>query len=139
MNFLKYKFAVAILLSFFSVQIAFSQTQLEINQSSCEQYEQADGELNRVYQQVLKDYKSDAVFIQKFKQAQRTWITFRDAYIDSLYPAVNPRTEYGSIYPTCRCLALLEITQKRTEELNRWIEGIEEGDACSGSIKIKQN
>lgn len=139
MNFLKYKIVVAFLLSFLSVQIASSQTQLEINQSSCEKYEQADGELNRVYQRVLKEYKTDKVFIQKFKNAQRTWITFRDAYIDSLYPAANPRTEYGSIYPTCRYQALEEITQKRTEELNRWIEGIAEGDACSGSIRIKQN
>jgi hypothetical protein len=79
------------------------------------------------------------VFIQKINTAPRTPITSRDAQLDSHYPAANPRTEYGSIYPTCRCLALLEITQKRTEELNRWIEGIEEGDTCSGSIKIKQN
>lgn len=38
-------------------------------------------------------------------------------------------------YPMCRYMAVLELTKKRVEELRRWVDGVEEGDVCSGSIK----
>ncbi len=96
---------------------------------------QADAELNRVWKQVMKCYKDDKVFIGKMKTAQKAWLKFRDAHIESVFPAADKQMEYGSIYPTCVDYILEELTRERTRQLKKWIEGIPEGDGCSGSIR----
>ena len=114
-----------------------AQTQSRMNQDACRKYQETDAEMNKVYQQVLTEYKKDAAFIQKIKTAQRLWVAFRNAHVESLYPKQNKLAAYGSQHPTCRCLALTEITTARVEALKRWVIGSEEGDTCSGSIKTK--
>jgi uncharacterized protein YecT (DUF1311 family) len=116
---------------------ASGQTQTDLNKSACDEYQQKDTELNKTYLQVLNLYKDDVAFIQKLKLAQRTWVAFRDAQLAALFPAANTQVEYGSIYPVCRCQTLSELTAQRTAQLRRWIDGIEEGDVCGGSIRVK--
>lgn len=94
----------------------------------------ADAELNQVYQQVLKKYADEPVFINNFKQAQRAWLKFRDAHLESRYPAEDKR-DYGSIYSLCSSNLLAELTEARTEQLKLWLKGIEEGDGCAGSVR----
>lgn len=120
-----------------SLTVVLAQTQGEMNREACNDYKKADAELNKVYQQVLNENKANVLFVSKLKTAQRAWIAYRDAHVESLYPAANPQTEYGSVYPMCHCSVLTDLTRKRTEELRRWVDGIEEGDVCSGSVKIK--
>lgn len=115
---------------------SLAQTQAEMNQGSCSKYKDADAEMNKMYKRILNEYKSKPIFIKKLKAAQRAWLRFRDAHLDSLYPAQNA-TEYGSVYPMCRCMVLEELTNQRKEQLLKWITGVEEGDVCSGSIKIR--
>jgi uncharacterized protein YecT (DUF1311 family) len=119
---------VLTLASAFTVTMA--QTQTELNKRACDNYKAVDAEMNKVYQQILKEYQADNLFIQK--------LTYRDAQLEALYPAADTQVEYGSIYPVCRCNALQEITSERTKFLRRWTEGVEEGDTCSGSIKVKE-
>ena len=52
---------------FFSLN-SFSQTQLETDEEAYNNYYKADRELNTIYQQILKEYKSDAEFIKNFKK-----------------------------------------------------------------------
>jgi heat shock protein HslJ/uncharacterized protein YecT (DUF1311 family) len=125
-----------LLLPAFSVA-ALAQTQAGMNREACGEYTKADAELNTIYQQVLRDYKADALFIGKLTAAQRTWIPYRDAHLAALYPAADPRSQYGSVYPACRCAALAEVTRKRTEELRRWTGGAAEGDVCAGSVRAR--
>lgn len=113
-----------------------AQTQAEIDRKACDEYRRADAELNRVYQQVLTEYKTDSLFVDKLRGAQRAWLRYRDAQLEALYPARDPQRAYGSVYPMCRCQALTALTLERTEVLRRWIMGVEEGDVCSGSIRI---
>jgi len=91
--------------------------------------------LNSTYSKVLKDYVKDRVFLAKLKQAQRTWITFRDAHLAARFPKADKQVEYGSAYPTCRCAVLTELTEQRENELKVWADGIPEGDVCNGSVK----
>jgi hypothetical protein len=44
---------------------------------------------------------------------------------------------YGSIQPVCFYNYLEELTKKRDQDLRIWLTGIEEGDTCSGSVKMK--
>ena len=114
-----------------------AQTQAQMNDEACREYKKADAELNKMYQQILRENKTDALFVRKLRTAQRAWVTYRDALVESIYPAANPQSEYGSVYPMCYCAELTEITKKRTAELRAWVDGIPEGDVCTGSRKIK--
>jgi uncharacterized protein YecT (DUF1311 family) len=116
---------------------AFSQTQRASNEDACAGFKQADALLNKNYNQILKQYKNDAAFLRKLRIAQRAWVAYRNAQVEALYPEPDKRTAYGSIYPTCRCVALAKVTTLRAEDLRKWIDGAEEGDTCSGSIKGK--
>jgi uncharacterized protein YecT (DUF1311 family) len=121
----------------FSCAGSQAQTQSESNQDACASFKQADALLNRSYNQVLSEYKKNAPFIRKLKIAQRAWIAYRDAQLEALYPSPNKQAEYGSVYPMCRCSALATLTTQRVEEIRKWVDGAEEGDVCSGSIKLK--
>ena len=116
---------------------SIGQTQTKLNQDACRRLQGADVELNRVYNQILNEYGRETMFIEKLKIAQRAWLAFRDAHLDSLYPAIDQQSTYGSVYPMCRCSAMAEITTQRVAELRKWIKGTQEGDVCSGSIRIK--
>jgi len=116
--------------------ITFGQTQLQMNQGSNTSYLKADKELNVVYGKILNEYKSDTEFIKNFKAAQRIWIQFRDAEMKAKYPD-RESGYYGSIQPTCWSSYLTELTKERTKKITIWLVGIEEGDACSGSVKSK--
>jgi len=114
----------------------FGQTQDEMNIQAKSDYEKMDKELNQVYQKLLQDYKRDTIFIKSMKDAQRQWIKFRDAQVKMKYPPYKDGGE--SVLPMCRNYYLKELTTNRIKELKQWIDGVEEGDVCSGSIKIKQ-
>jgi uncharacterized protein YecT (DUF1311 family) len=53
---------------------------------ACNKLKRADAELNRVYQQVLAAKATDADFVKAFREAQRAWISFRDAHVTSILP-----------------------------------------------------
>jgi uncharacterized protein YecT (DUF1311 family) len=114
-------------------KVAFSQTQLEMNQQAHADYLKADKALNTVYRKILSLYKADTVFIANLKESQRIWITFRDAEIKMKYPHREPGY-YGSVQPLCWSGYLEQLTHERTE----WLKGAEEGDVCAGSVMIKE-
>ena len=114
----------------------YAQTQSDLNIQSNENLKKADVELNNTYNKILNIYKDDSLFIKKLKIAQNAWIVFRDAYLKSIYPH-DDSNYYGSDYPMCYSNTMAEITTERVKELKQWIDGTEEGDVCSGSIKTK--
>ena len=127
----------SILLILLASANSFAQTQAELNRDACATYKNADAEMNRTYKQILDKYLRETVFIEKLKAAQRAWIKFRDADLESLYPERDTLSAYGSVNPMCRCIAVSELTKERTKSLKRWVDGVEEGDVCAGSIKTK--
>jgi hypothetical protein len=46
-------------------------------------------------------------------------------------------SSYGSVFPMCWFSYLRELTEERIKKLKVWVTGIEEGDVCTGSVKIK--
>ena len=106
-----------------------------MNQKAHKDFQKADKELNTVYQKILQEYKSDTAFIKNFKKAQKIWVQLRDAEMNAKYP--TRKEGYGSVEPMCWSMYLEELTVERTKDLKIWLDGIEEGDVCSGSVKIK--
>ncbi|SEW11681.1 lysozyme inhibitor LprI family protein [Chitinophaga arvensicola] len=115
--------------------VAFSQTQSAMNKQAGQDYKDADKKLNDIYQLILKDYAANKAFISNLKDAQRIWIQFRDAQVKAMYPAAAKN--YGSVFPMCRANYLTELTHQRTEALRVWLNGLPQGDVCTGSIGDK--
>ena len=121
----------------FASASALAQTQAEMDREACDEYKRADAELNRVYQQVVSEYRAEGLFVEKLRGAQRAWLVYRDAQLEVLYPARDPQRAYGDVHRMCRCQALTELTLERTEALRRWVAGVEAGDVCAGSVRIR--
>ena len=115
--------------------VCFSQSQAEMNAAAAKDFQKADKELNAVYQQVLTDYKADTAFTRRLRISQRLWLQLRDAEMDTKFP--EPYT-YGSIEPMCRSSYKTGLTVQRIKHLKKWMDGIDEGEVCNGSVKIKQ-
>ena len=107
----------------------------EFAQHDGNQYAKAEKEINAVYQQILQQYSTDKEFVTNLKAAQRLWIQFRDAEIKARYPNQTPGY-YGSVYLTCVSDLKTQLTNERIKTLKLWLTGIQEGDVCSGSIRI---
>lgn len=129
--------AFIIALTFSAVTGATRQSQREMNLDACESHRKVDAELNRIYNQILRDRSADKNFVEKMKAAERAWVTFRDAHVSSIYPDPSPQA-YGSVNPMCRCVILEQLTRDRIKMLSGWVDGIEEGNVCGGSQKIKR-
>jgi uncharacterized protein YecT (DUF1311 family) len=114
----------------------FAQTQMEMNEQAFANYQKADKELNVTYQKILKEYKADTAFIKNLKATQKIWVKFRDAEVKAIYPDREPGY-YGSIQPLCKYNYLTDFTAERTKKLKIWLDGAEENDMCSGSVKTK--
>jgi len=112
-----------------------AQTQAEMNKVTHEMYLEADQKLNEVYQKILTEYADDKSFISSLKVSQRNWIAFRDSEMKMKYPD-RKIGYYGSIYSMCLSNYKAQLTRERTATLSQWISGIEDGDACGGSVRI---
>lgn len=113
------------------------QTQMELNNKACAAHKKADAEMNKIYRRILSENRGDKVFVQKMRAAQRAWLVFRDAHLEAMYPAADKRAAYGTVNPMCQCMELEKLTDERTRVLRQWVDGIQEGDVCGGSIKVK--
>jgi len=114
---------------------SFSQTQAEMNQEAYVAFKKADKVLNNIYKKIISDYQHDTIFIKSLKKTQRKWIEFRDSELEMKFPEY-PAPYYGSVQPMCRDYYLEELTIQRVNTLKIWLEGIKEGDMCSGSVKV---
>ena len=121
---------------FLITNISYGQSQAELNQQAYANYLKKDKELNLVYNKILKEYQSDSLFIKNFKNAQRIWIQLRDAEMKAKFPT-REEGYYGSIYSYCWNSYLTELTEERIKKINEWLIGIEEGDICAGTVKLK--
>lgn len=124
------QFSTILFLLFFGFN-SYSQTQYDLNLSAGEKYNLADKELNRVYRDILREYKNDTAFIEKLKISQRLWVKFRGTELAMRFP--HDRSWYGSMFPMCRAAYLESLTNERIETLTEYITPIPKGEGCSGS------
>ncbi|KEQ28216.1 hypothetical protein N180_00850 [Pedobacter antarcticus 4BY] len=113
---------------------SFGQSQFGMNSSAAVNYKQADNELNKVYQTILKEYASKTKFIKNIKTAQRLWLKLRDADLEARFPE---KGQYGTAESLCRATYLTSLTRDRIKVLKVWVDGIPEGDVCNGSVKTR--
>lgn len=117
-----------------------AQPQSQQNATTCQQWQQADQKLNVLYKRVLTLYASNPVFLKAFKASQVAWLKFRDAQAEALFPTQPGQTKqvtYGSVYSSCNCTTLADLTTTRNRQLQVWVDGVAEGETCSGSVRRK--
>lgn len=82
-----------------------------------------NAELNKLYKEISNRLKDDADTLKALRNAQRAWISFRDAECD--FAAIN--TQGGSIHSMLITTCRNELTQARIKNFNTYLS-CEEGD-----------
>jgi uncharacterized protein YecT (DUF1311 family) len=94
-------------------------TQFDMNQCAHKEYEAADAELNRAYNQLAAKLEGDNK--ARLKEAELAWIKYRDAnceYESSLYLG-------GTMRPMVESYCLAGMTKSRTAELREQLKELE--------------
>lgn len=99
-------------------------------------FEKANQDLNGVYKKITEAYQNDTIFLQCLKEAQRQWVKFRDAQVKMKFPPY-PDADFGML-AQCKDQYLAHLTEIRIKELEVWLEPVEEGEVCPGSIRAKE-
>jgi uncharacterized protein YecT (DUF1311 family) len=74
-----------------------SMTQSEMNRCANEELTRVETRLNTTYAKLLTFVSADQPSTEKIRAAERAWITYRDAYIDAKYPAVDKQAAYDDL------------------------------------------
>lgn len=98
-------------------------------------YESAVKSLDAVTNQIVKASADDSAFVSALLQSHKSWEILVDSKVSMKYP-YGPGG-YGSSYGLCYYGFKTELVNRRIAELRPWIEGMEEGDICAGSVPNK--
>lgn len=128
---------VALCLFSIACTLCHGQTQDETNAEAGRDLKKVEDTLTRMVIRIHDLYKSDKVFLSAFDQCQAQWLKFRDAELRMKFPEQSSGY-YGSVLPMCEAYFLSDLTNARIKELQPWIDGAEEGDVCSGSLRFKE-
>jgi uncharacterized protein YecT (DUF1311 family) len=90
-----------------------AKTQHEMHVCASQEAARAEALLNDVYQKLLSRASGQKEALAKIEAAENAWITYRDAYMEAMYPAKDKQSEYGSIYPMNANLLLTKLTQRQ--------------------------
>jgi len=98
---------------------------------------EVDRRMSLTLDMIKAEYADDSVFLLKLEEAQSAWEAYREAFLLSVYPEEDVRLKYGRVFDACWCLKYVSKTEERIEELQIWLDKVEEGDVCSGSVRFK--
>ncbi|HKD85268.1 MAG TPA: lysozyme inhibitor LprI family protein [Terriglobales bacterium] len=99
-----------------------AKAQPELNACAAQEADRVDAKMNGVYKQLLAKAGSDANDVAKIKAAERTWLAYRDAYIEATYPATDKQAEYGSMYLMDVNLLRAKLTQQHIADLEELLK-----------------
>jgi uncharacterized protein YecT (DUF1311 family) len=95
-----------------------ANTQDEMHRCASDEAGRVNAQLNAVYAKLLSTLAGHRLALEKVKAAEKAWITYRDAYIEAMYPAKDKQAAYGTIYPMEVDLLSAQLTQKQIGELS---------------------
>lgn len=97
------------------VQKATTQTAMHV--CANEEAQPVDTELNDIYQRLLSANGNQSDVVERIRAMQRAWITYRDAYMEAMYPAKKKQVVYGSSFPIDVDLVRAKLTREQTSAL----------------------
>ena len=99
-----------------------AKTQGEMNACASEEAARVDTELNTVYRKLLSKAASQPEAVAKIKASERAWITYRDAYMEAMYPAKDKQAQYGSVYPMEADLLKAKLTRQQVAAVEEMLK-----------------
>jgi uncharacterized protein YecT (DUF1311 family) len=76
-----------------------AMTQLAMDICAADDARSADEALDEIYQRALSRVRGNAVVTRKIMAAQRAWVTYRDSYLNAMFPAEDKQKSYGTEFP----------------------------------------
>lgn len=107
-------------------------TTMEINNCYITYNRNLKKELSNLIQKINTIYKDDTKFLKQLKYSQTLW---EKQLIEDIKLRYNTEENY-SIAATCISSFENKLIKKRIEFLSLWVNGVQEGDVCSGSVRI---
>lgn len=106
-------------------------TQKEMSQTgmdgcASDEAARADSELNDAYRHLLSKAERVPGATAKVKAFESAWITYRDSYIEAMFPAEDKQIAYGSMYPMSVDIIRAKLTPDQTKELRELIKQYDE-------------
>jgi uncharacterized protein YecT (DUF1311 family) len=81
------------------------------------QAKHADAQMNRIYQELCAQLASDPKAKAKVIASQKAWLTYRDSYIEAMYPEEDKQLHYGTRFPMDAELLIADLTRTQTKAL----------------------
>lgn len=117
---------------------ASAQTQIELNDQSSLVLREAETVMTSSLASIRQLYASDPQFLHCLGESQRAWEVYRDRQLAMVFAKKDDHKEgYGTVFPMCWAIWKARLTNQRITELKLWLDGIEEGEVCRGSIRVK--
>jgi uncharacterized protein YecT (DUF1311 family) len=104
-----------------------AKNQLEMNRCASDEATRAEKELNALYSELLSSASAQADAIAKIEASEKAWTTYRDSYIDAMYPAPDKRAEYGSIFPMEADLLRAKLIRQHIADLKQLLRQYKNG------------
>jgi len=102
-----------------------ANTQSEMNSCANEEVLRVEAELKDLQQKLALAARKEAGAIDKIGAAARAWITYRDAYLEAMYPAKDKQAAYGSIFPMEIGLLRAKLTREQIRALSELLKQYE--------------
>lgn len=103
------------MLTLFFVQTKVNaQTQIEMNSEASEYYKVADKKMTNLYKEIMNSLPK--VDKQLLLEAQRYWVKFKESHCKT----VEHGFKGGSIQPLVYYTCLLELTEERIKQLQKY-------------------
>lgn len=118
------KSALLILIFGLTPSVVMAQSQRDMNEAALADARRADQALNAQYAATRARLSPGSRTL--LRDAQRSWITFRDSHCR--YEASS--VEGGSVYPMIHAMCITRLTDDRTLELRRLGECVESDLSC---------
>ena len=128
---------IIILIVLLSAGLAYASSQPEMNKEAYEEFAKVETEMKEVLNEIENVYRADREFLVQLRKTQKAWGKFRNTHLDALFPKEDKQGEYGTVYTMCYWMQMRAITHDRIKQLRVWLEGTDDGDVCSGSVKTK--
>ena len=93
-------------------------TQTAMHVCANEELLRVDAELNLLYQKLLSTTQDQPNAISRIRASHNAWITYRDAYIEAMYPETDKQATYGSVFPMNVDLLRAKLTRQQITALS---------------------
>jgi uncharacterized protein YecT (DUF1311 family) len=103
-----------------------SQTQLSMNQNAALSTKKVEDRMRKAYGDLRRGLVQNQDALEKLELAQQAWQAYSTAHEVERFPGDKPRSQYGSVFPTCLLTEREVTTSSRINELSR-------GNPCKAS------